>query len=92
MIQPTDHLKLKKEDQSVDASILLRRGNKIIIENNHGGGELGGREEKKKGGGRIRYGEGQERSTGCQETEEKYVAVGDGELGVATRKSQMPEK
>jgi hypothetical protein len=31
MIQPTDHMKLKKmEDQSVDASVLPRRGNKII--------------------------------------------------------------
>ena len=29
-IQFTDHMKLKKEDQSVDASVLLRRGNKII--------------------------------------------------------------
>ena len=29
-IQFTDHMKLKKkEDQSVDASVLLRRGNKI---------------------------------------------------------------
>jgi hypothetical protein len=32
-IQFTDHMKLKKkEDQSVDTSILLRRGNKIPIE------------------------------------------------------------
>jgi hypothetical protein len=32
-IQLTDHRKLKKEeDQSVDASVLLRRGNKIITE------------------------------------------------------------
>ena len=31
MIKLTDHMKLdKKEDQSVDASILLRRRNKII--------------------------------------------------------------
>ena len=31
MIQLTDHMKLKrKEDQRVDASVLLRRGNKII--------------------------------------------------------------
>jgi hypothetical protein len=30
-IKLTDHMKLKKkEDQSVDASVLLRRGNKII--------------------------------------------------------------
>ena len=31
MIQLTDHMKLKREeDQRVDASVLLRRGNKII--------------------------------------------------------------
>jgi hypothetical protein len=29
-IQFTDHMKLKKEDQSVDALVLLRRGNKIL--------------------------------------------------------------
>jgi len=28
MIQSTDYMKLKKEDQSMDASVLLRRGNK----------------------------------------------------------------
>jgi hypothetical protein len=28
----------------------------------------------------------------CQEIEQKYVAMGDGELRVATRKSQMPGK
>jgi hypothetical protein len=31
MIQFTDHMKVKKEDQSVDAPVLLRRGNKIIM-------------------------------------------------------------
>jgi hypothetical protein len=35
----------KKEDQSVDASILLRRENKIIMEEM--GRDLGGREEGK---------------------------------------------
>ena len=31
-IQFTDHMKLKKkEDQSIDASVLLRRGNKILM-------------------------------------------------------------
>ena len=34
-LQFTDHMKLKKkEDQSVDASVLLRRGNKILIGGN----------------------------------------------------------
>ena len=31
MTQLTDHMKLKKEDQCVDASVLLRRRNKIIM-------------------------------------------------------------
>ena len=48
MIQLTDHMKLKeKEDQSMDASVLFRRGNKIImgargwkgLERKRGGGE-----------------------------------------------------
>jgi hypothetical protein len=43
-------------------------------------------------GSRIRYGKGQERSTEGQKTELKYVAVGDGELGVATRNSHPPVK
>jgi len=29
-VKSTDHMKLKKEDQSADASVLLRRGNKNI--------------------------------------------------------------
>jgi hypothetical protein len=33
-IQFTDRMKLKKEDQSVDASVLLRRGNKILTGGN----------------------------------------------------------
>jgi hypothetical protein len=47
MIKLTDHMKLdKKEDQSVDASILLRRRNKIIT-----GGGRGGLERERGGGG-----------------------------------------
>jgi hypothetical protein len=57
-------MELKKEDQSVDALILHRRGNKIITESR---GREGPRREKLGGGGkeggRIRYGKGQERST-----------------------------
>jgi hypothetical protein len=46
----TDHMKLKKnEDQSVDASVLLRRGNKI--QEVEGRRDLGGREEGKGGRG-----------------------------------------
>ena len=78
----------KKKDQSVDASVLLKRGNKII----RGGREWEGFWRNRGGGGekvgRIRCG----RSTEGQEIEQRCVAMGDGELGVATRKSQMPGK
>jgi hypothetical protein len=54
------------------------------------GRERGGRGKKL---GRIRCGRKQlGKSTEGQEIEWRYVAVGDGELGVATRKSQMPGK
>jgi hypothetical protein len=33
-MQFTDQMKLKKADQSVDASVLLRRGNKIFMGGN----------------------------------------------------------
>ena len=49
MIQLTDHMKFKKkEDQSVDASVLLRRGNKIIM----GGRGREGTGRERGGGGR----------------------------------------
>jgi hypothetical protein len=40
----------------------------------------------------IRCGRRQERCTQGQEIEQRCVAMGDGELGIATRKSQMPGK
>ena len=52
-------------------------------------------EEEKRGrgkGGRIRYGRRLRRCTEGQEIEQRCAAIGDGELGVATRKSQMPGK
>jgi hypothetical protein len=51
MIQLTDHMKLKKEDQSVDASVLLKRGNKIIT--GVRGRALGRRKEREGKGGRT---------------------------------------
>jgi hypothetical protein len=50
-------------------------------------------EEERRGAmrGRIRYGR-RWRCTEGQEFEQRYVAMGDEELGVATRKSQMPGK
>ena len=45
MMQLTDHMKLKKkEDQRVDASVLLRRGNNII-KGSREERDLGGKEE-----------------------------------------------
>jgi hypothetical protein len=69
-------------------SVLLRRGNKIIM-----GGR--GREEpgrKKVKGGQNQVWEEMGRSTEPQEIKWRCIAVGDGELEVATRKSQMPGK
>ena len=52
-------------------------------------------EEEGKTGARIRYGRRWVWSGGCKESqviEQRYVAMGDGELGVATKKTQMPGK
>jgi hypothetical protein len=50
MTQPINHMKLKeKDDQSVDASILHRRGNKIIT----GAKAREGSRREKGGGGKI---------------------------------------
>jgi hypothetical protein len=83
-------MKLKrKEDQRVDASVLLRRKNKIIK------GSRGWEGLSKKRGGRGET-EGQnhlwKRFTEGHQIEQRCVAMVDGELGVATRKFQMPEK
>ena len=43
-------------------------------------------------GGRVRYGRRQGRCTEGQEFEQRCVAMGDGKLVVAIRKSQIPEK
>ena len=42
--------------------------------------------------GRIKYKKRWRRYTEGQEIEQSCAAIGDGELGVATRKSQMPGK
>ena len=52
-------------------------------------------EEERRGGkkrGRIRYGRRWRRYTEGQEIKQRCVAMGDGELGVATRKPQLPGK
>jgi hypothetical protein len=76
-----DHMKLKrKEDLKVEASVLLRRGNKI--REVEGVRDLEGREEgegKKKE--RIRFGRRWRRCTEGHEIEQRHLAMGDGELG-----------
>jgi hypothetical protein len=63
VIQLTENMKLKKkEDQSLDASVLLRRGNILIRRS--GGRERPGRKRKEEGKG----GQDQVR----EETMEKY--------------------
>ena len=92
IIQHTDHMKLKKEEyRSLDASILLRRGNKINMGDR--GSEGHGKERGggwKKSRDRIRYRKRREKYRG-QEIEQKHVAVEYGELEEATKKSQMQE-
>jgi hypothetical protein len=71
----------KKENQSMDASILHRCGSKIIT-----------RDRRSEGSGRERGGGGKNvagSSVGRERREiQRDVAVGDEELGVANRKSQ----
>lgn len=75
-------------NQSKDASVLLKKGNKIIMGSR--GMEDLVRERRGEGkGGRIRCGKRWERCIEVQETEQHCVAMEDGELGRATRKSQM---
>jgi hypothetical protein len=82
----------KKEGQNVDASILHRTGKKIITgaRGKEGlWGERGGRKEKGRQGQVL---EGQERSTEDAEIERVHVAEENGELGLATRKPEIPGK
>jgi hypothetical protein len=94
MIQLSELMTLKKkEDQSVDVSVQLRRGNKIII----GSRGWKGLRRKREGGeekrDRIRcWSVHQGRCTEGKEIEQKSVPVGDGEQGVATRKFQITGK
>ena len=78
------------EDQSVDASVLLRRRNKILM-GGRGWEQLGRkREEQGEKSDRFMYGRRQDDIQ--NDFEQCCVAVGDGELWVATSKSQMPGK
>jgi hypothetical protein len=77
----------------MSASVILRRGNKIIM----GGRRCEGLGWKKGGGGegkggKIRYGRRRWRCTEGQKIEQRYAAMGDRELGVATRKPHVSGK
>jgi len=62
-------------------------------QNNHPRAYLGVRDEgEAEKGDKIRCGRRPRRCTEGQEIKQRYVVVGDGELGIATRKFQMPEK
>ena len=55
-------------------------------------GHLGGREEGEEIRRQYHVLEGAERGTYGQKVQSKYIAVGDGEIGVAIKKSHMTEK
>jgi hypothetical protein len=87
------YMKLKKKDTcSLDASVLLRRRNKILP----GGRGWEGLGRKGGGGGeresRIRYGSSRGRYTEGQEIEQRCIAIEGGEQGVTTRKFQNSRK
>jgi hypothetical protein len=88
MIQLTDHVKLnKKEGQSMDASIPLRRGNKMIMGSRGRecyGWERGG---ERKGEQVQVWEETGEKSRG---PEEQIGICGGWGTGVTIRKSQTP--
>ena len=88
-IQLTDHMKFKKkEDQSVNASVLLRKGNKIITGGRGMKGSGRERGERGRSESRIRYRKRWERNSDGQEIEQKHVAVGNGEVGLETARLQ----
>jgi hypothetical protein len=80
-IQLIDHIKLKKkEDRSVDASVLFRRGNKISF---GGRGKEGLGMERRRGGG-IGSGMGGDGEDVQNVRKLRFVVVEYEELGVAT--------
>jgi hypothetical protein len=92
-IQLTDHMKPKKKKDHTKVWMLQfysERGRKEPQEVEGGSGVAGGRGGEKWGLVQIWEEMGEKYSTMCQEFERRCVKVGKGELGVATRKSQMP--
>ena len=79
----------KKEDKNVHVLVLLRRGNKILMRDRWWeeiGRKRGGRGSNKGKGSGMEEGDDIQRVR----FEQRYVAMGDVELGVATSKSQKP--
>jgi hypothetical protein len=96
MIQLTDHMKVKKkQDQSLDASVLLRRGNKLIMGCIGWAGiwrKRGGGEDKKGPGSGVGGDRGVGRCTEGQEIKQRCIEMWYRELWIANRKFQMPGK
>jgi len=80
----------KKEDQNVDVSFLLRRGNKKLTGSRkwEGFGRKKGGRGRKRGSGSGMEGDGDD----IQEFEQSCVAMGHGEQGLANSKSKIPGK
>ena len=87
--RPYETQEERRPQQSVDGTVLVGREKKIISGSK---GREGSQREKKgtKRGDLFRYGRRWGKSTECQEFERRRVAMGEGEVGVSTRKSQMP--
>jgi len=86
-MQITDHMKprtKKRSHQSVDATVLFRRG-KRIISVSRGRGKAGGKK------GQFKYGRDGHKYEG-KGFETRCLAVGEWELMVATRRYQIPGK
>jgi hypothetical protein len=64
----------------------------LVLREVEGWRDLGGKEERGGKSGRIGYGKIWRRCTEGQEIEQRCVGMGDGDLGVATRKSQKTGK
>ena len=76
MIQLTDHMKFNKQKGlSEDASIPLRRGNKIIRGGRRREGSGWRKQDEGQSSGRMKYGRRQERSPDNHENEYKYAAM-----------------
>jgi hypothetical protein len=81
----------KKEDKNVDASSFLERGSNYS-QDVEGGRDLGGKKEDEGKRGAESGMQGGDRDNIQKSNRGMCVAMGYGELGVATIKPQMPGK